>query len=295
VTTGTKQSLFNACFALFGAGDEVLVPTPGWPSYYEMIALARATPIAVRGSRENGFRVTVDQLRRAATPRTRGIIVNSPCNPTGAVYTKSELAGIAELAAERDWWVVSDEIYREISYDGHATSMLSVAPSLEKLVVADGVAKSFAMTGWRIGWSIAPASLTRSMTALQSQTTSNAATLSQHAALAALSGATSRATIETMVAEFKHRRDGALRLLRDASFDVIEPQGAFYLFVRVGTASANNPEPGSTFAKRLLEDAHVAVVPGVAFRTPEWIRISYAAPVEQVLEGVRRVIALGIS
>ena len=295
VTTGTKQSLFNACFALFGEGDEVLVPTPGWPSYYEMIALARATPILVRGARENDLKVTSDDLRRAATPRTRGIVVNSPCNPTGAVYTKQELASIAALAAERGWWIVSDEIYREISYNGAATSMLSVAPDLETLVVVDGVAKSFAMTGWRIGWSVAPASLTRNMTALQSQTTSNAATLSQHAALAALSGAASRTTIDAMVGQFKRRRDGALSMLRDAGFDVIEPEGAFYLFVRAGTASHDDPEPGSTLAKRLLEEAHVAVVPGVAFRTPEWIRMSYAAPAEQVVEGVRRVIGGRIS
>jgi aspartate aminotransferase len=295
VTTGTKQALFNACFALFGEGDEVLVPTPGWPSYYEMIALSRATAIAVRGSRDTDLKVTPGDLRRAATSRTRGIIMNSPCNPTGAVYSPSELADIAALASEHDWWVVSDEIYREISYDGAGTSMLSVAPSLEKLVVVDGVAKSFAMTGWRIGWSIAPAVLTRSMTALQSQTTSNAATLSQHAALAALTGATSRATIDTMVSEFKRRRDRALEMLRAANFDVIEPGGAFYLFVRAGVASHDDPEPGSTLARRLLEESHVAVVPGVAFRTPEWIRMSYAAPAEQVVEGVRRMIAARIS
>jgi len=292
VTTGTKQGLFNACFALFGAGDEVLVPTPGWPSYYEMIGLARATPVAVRGSRENDLKVTADDLRRAASARTRGAVINSPCNPTGAVYTKSELADIANLAAERGWWLVSDEIYREISYDGPATSMLSVAPDLEKLVVVDGVAKSFAMTGWRIGWSIAPASLTRSMTALQSQTTSNAATLSQHAALAALTAPMAPATIDAMVGEFKQRRDTALAILREAKLDVIEPGGAFYLFVRAGTASHDDPEPGSTFAKRLLEEGHIAVVPGVAFRTPEWIRMAYAAPAEQVVDGVRRLIGL---
>lgn len=295
VTTGTKQSLFNACFALFGDGDEVLVPTPGWPSYYEMIALARATSVAVRGTRENDLKVTADDLRRAATSRTRGLIVNSPCNPTGAVYSKTELADITTLAAERGWWIVSDEIYREISYNGPAMSMLSVAPSLDTLVVVDGVAKSFAMTGWRIGWSVAPSALTRSMTALQSQTTSNAATLSQHAALAALNGATSRATIDAMVSQFKDRRDRALAMLREANFDVIDPGGAFYLFVRAGRSSHDDPEPGSTFAKRLLEKSHVAVVPGVAFRTPEWVRMSYAAPAEQVVEGVRRMIAERIS
>ena len=148
------------------------------------------------------------------------------------------------------------------------------------------------MTGWRIGWSIAPASLTRSMTALQSQTTSNAATLSQHAALAALTAPMAPATIDAMVGEFKQRRDTALAILREAKLDVIEPGGAFYLFVRAGTASHDDPEPGSTFAKRLLEEGHIAVVPGVAFRTPEWIRMAYAAGAEQVVDGVRRLIGL---
>jgi len=292
VTTGTKQGLFNACFALFGAGDEVLVPTPGWPSYYEMIGLSRATPVPVMGSRENDLKVSADDLRRAATSRTKGIIINSPCNPTGAVYSAPELAAIAKLADERGWWLVSDEIYREISYDGAAASVLAVAPDLERLVVVDGVAKSFAMTGWRIGWSVAPADLTRSMTALQSQTTSNAATLSQHAALAALAGPMSRSTIDAMVAEFKRRRDTALAMLRDAQIHVVEPRGAFYLFVHAGDPSRDDPQPGTTFAKRLLEESHVAVVPGVAFRTPEWIRVSYAAPAEQVVEGIRRVVAM---
>ena len=296
VTTGTKQALFNACFALFGAGDEVLVPTPGWPSYYEILALSRATAIAVRGSRENQLKVSTEDLRSAATPRTRGLIINSPCNPTGAVYSAGELEEIVACASENGWWVVSDEIYREISYAGDATSLLSVARNFDRLVVVDGVAKSFAMTGWRIGWSIAPESLSRSMTALQSQTTSNACTLSQHAALAALSGGqAARDVIDAMVAEFKGRRDAAVALLREAQLEFIEPHGAFYLFIRVGNAGLGEPEAGSIFATRLLEDTHVAVVPGVAFRTPDWIRVSYAAPAEQVIEGVRRIIAAAIS
>jgi aspartate aminotransferase len=296
VTAGTKQALFNACFALFGSGDEVLVPTPGWPSYYEMLALARATPIAVRGDRSCQLKVTPDNLLAAATGRTRAVILNSPCNPTGAVYSRDELVDIVDCARERGWWIISDEIYREISYDGAAASLLSIVDDLERLIVVDGVAKSFAMTGWRIGWSIAPTALSRSLSALQSHTTSNAATIGQHAALAALSGgATSRAAIDGMVAEFKRRRDAALALLCEANVEVIEPRGAFYLFIRAGDASPTNREPGTTFAKRLLEDAHVAVVPGVAFRTPEWIRVSYAAPAEQVMEGVRRIIAARIS
>ena len=296
VTAGTKQSLFNACMALFGAGDEVLVPTPAWTSYYEMIALARATPIVVRGSRANSLKVTPADLRAAATPRTRGVIINSPCNPTGAVYSRDELAGLASCAADHGWWILSDEIYRAISYDGEATSLLSVAPNRDRLVVVDGVAKSLAMTGWRIGWSIAPEALTRAMTALQSHTTSNAATPSQHAALAALTNPdAAREATTAMVAEFRRRRDGARAMLARAKLDVIGPHGAFYLYVRVGDVTADDPEPGTTFARRLLEECDVAVVPGVAFRSPEWIRVSYAAPADHVTEGVRRIIAARIS
>jgi aspartate aminotransferase len=224
------------------------------------------------------------------------LILNSPCNPTGAVYSRDELRDIVAFAAERDWWILSDEIYRAISYDGEAPSLLSIAHSTDRLVVVDGVAKSFAMTGWRIGWSIAPRTLTRSMAALQSHTTSNAATLSQHAALAALSNPTAAAeATASMVGEFKRRRDSALELLRAASIEVIEPQGAFYLYIKAGDATHEEKEPGTTFARRLLEQHDVAVVPGAAFRSPEWIRVSYAAPTEHVMEGVRRIIQARIS
>jgi aspartate aminotransferase len=295
VTAGTKQALFNGCFCLFGVGDEVLVPTPGWTSYYEMLALARAVPIAVCGAPERQLKVTADDLRRASTTRTRGLIMNSPCNPTGAVYSRGELRDILALADERGWWVISDEIYRAIAYDGEAASLLSAAPSLDRLVVVDGVAKSFAMTGWRIGWSIAPAALSRSMTALQSHTTSNASTLSQHATLAALSDRTGATrAITAMVNEFRRRRDSALQLLDAANVEVIRPCGAFYLYMRVRGGATGDPEPGTTFARRLLEEHDVAVVPGIAFRSPAWVRLSYAAPAADVLEGVRRVIAAGI-
>ena len=296
VSTGTKQALFNACFSLFGPGDEVLVPTPGWTSYFQMISLARATPVAVRGARDRQLKVTAADLRAAATPRTRGLILNSPCNPTGAVYSHDELSALVECAVEQGWWIVSDEIYRAIAYEADAPSLLSICDSFDRLVVVDGVAKSFAMTGWRIGWSISAPGLARTMTALQSHSTSNAPTLSQHAVVAALSDAeAAERAISAMVDELRRRRDLALAVLRQARMDVIEPAGAFYLFIRAGQASSANPEPGTAFAKRLLEDANVAVVPGAAFGSPEWIRVSYAAPVDQVLEGVRRIVATGIS
>jgi aspartate aminotransferase len=295
VSTGTKQALFNACFSLFGAGDEVLVPTPGWTSYYQMLALARATPVPVTGSRQRQLKVTPDDLIRAATSRTRGLMLNSPCNPTGAVYSRDEVSEIVSVAAERGWWLVSDEIYRAICYDGPAESLLTVAGDWPRVVVVDGLAKTFAMTGWRIGWSIAPRALTASMVALQSHTTSNATTLSQHAAIAALTMPMGEQASRAMVSEFKRRRVRAVAELKSAGVDVLEPAGAFYLFIRVGDVSSVEPDPGTRFAHRLLEEFEVAVVPGAAFGAPEWIRLSYAAPIEDVLEGVRRVVRAGIS
>ena len=295
VSTGTKQALFNACFSLFGAGDEVLVPTPGWTSYYQMLALARARPVPVTGSRQRQLKVTPDDLIRAATSRTRGLMLNSPCNPTGAVYSRDEVSEIVSVAAERGWWLVSDEIYRAICYDGPAESLLTVAGDWPRVVVVDGLAKTFAMTGWRIGWSIAPRALSASMVALQSHTTSNATTLSQHAAIAALTMPSGEQASRAMVSEFKRRRDRAVAELKSAGVDVLEPAGAFYLFIRVGEVSSVEPDPGTRFAHRLLEEFEVAVVPGAAFGAPEWIRLSYAAPIEDVLEGVRRVVRAGIS
>jgi aspartate aminotransferase len=294
VTTGSKQALFNACFALFGEGDDVLVPTPAWTSYYEMVELARAAPVAVEGNPDSGFKIAAVDLERASTERTRGIMLNSPCNPTGAVYRDDELAGIVRLAAERGWWVISDEIYRRIAYDGEASSVLSVADSRDNLVVVDGMAKAFAMTGWRIGWAIAPHHVARTMTALQSHTTSNATTVAQHAALAALQQRdAAEAAIGAMVREYRRRRDAAVAILREVrGLRMIEPQGAFYLFLDVGDTTPDTADAGGTFAGRLLDEHGVAVVPGAAFRTPGWIRISYAAALEDVVEGVRRIAGL---
>lgn len=290
VGAGTKQALFNACFTLFGPGDEVLIPTPGWTSYYAMIVLARATPVSVVGTRGRDLKVGPEQLREAANARTRGVVLNSPCNPTGAIYSSDELRAILAVAAERGWWVLSDEIYQRIAYELPAPSALDVAVSRDRLLIFNGVAKAYAMTGWRIGWAIAPAAVARVMAALQSHTTSNAATVSQHAALAALTcrDHADRA-IGAMVAELRTRRDAVCGLLRSAGVDFIQPAGAFYTFIRVPDDGAST-DPGSTFARRLLEERDVAVVPGAAFGTPEWIRLSFAAPVDDVLEGVRRIV-----
>jgi aspartate aminotransferase len=294
VSTGSKQSLFNACFVLFGEGDEVLVPTPAWTSYYEMVDLSRATPVEVHGDPARGFKVTADDLERHATDATLGVMLNSPCNPTGAVYTPDELDDLVRLAAERNWWVISDEIYRRIAYDGPASGLLSVARNRERLVIIDGMAKSFAMTGWRIGWAISTPSVAKTFTAFQSHTTSNATTVSQHAALEALRNTgEAEPAIAAMVAEYRRRRDAALKVLRaPGGPNVVEPDGAFYLFIDVQDTTPGSDNAGSTFATRLLEEHGVAVVPGAAFRTPGWIRLSYAAAEEDVVEGVRRIVRL---
>lgn len=294
VTTGSKQALFNSCFALFGEDDEVLVPTPAWTSYYEMVDLARATAVSVVGEASRGFKVTADDLERHASESTRGLMLNSPCNPTGSVYTPGELADLVRLAAERHWWVISDEIYRRIAYDGPAAGLLSVARSRERIVVIDGMAKSFAMTGWRIGWAIANTAVTRTLVALQSHTTSNATTVAQYAALEALRRRDdAEAAIAAMVSEYRRRRDAALQVLRAPGGPaVVQPDGAFYLFINVQDTNPGAEDAGSAFAARLLEEQGVAVVPGAAFRTPGWIRLSYAAAQEAVVEGVRRIVKL---
>jgi aspartate aminotransferase len=292
VSTGSKQSLFNACFTLFGPGDEVLVPTPAWVSYLEMVALARATAVPVIGNAANGFKVTAAMLDAAATPRTKGLMLNSPSNPTGSVYAPDELRAILTLAHERGWWVLSDEIYLRIAYGTPAASALDAAPSRERLVVVNGVAKAYAMTGWRIGWTISSPQLAAAMTAFQSHTTSNAASVSQHAALAALSmRADADAAVAAMVAQFEKRRDAALAILRtEARIDVLEPNGAFYLYLRAPGAG-KSADAGSAFATHLLEKAGVAIVPGAAFGTPDWVRVSYAAEQTQVEEAMRRLVS----
>ncbi len=291
VSTGSKQSLFNACFTLFGPGDEVLIPTPAWTSYYEMVSLARATAIPVLGDPSHGFKVTAQMLEQHATPRTKGLMLNSPSNPTGSVYSHDELRAILMLAHERGWWVLSDEIYLRIAYGKSAASSLDVAPARDRLVVVNGVAKAYAMTGWRIGWTISCAPLASAMTALQSHTTSNAATVSQHAALAALTMRTEAdAAIAEMVAQFEKRRDAALAILKtEPGIQVLSPDGAFYLYLRAPGAE-KSADAGSAFATHLLEKSGVAIVPGSAFYTPDWVRISYAAEQSQVEEAMRRLV-----
>ena len=290
VSNGSKQSLYNACVCCFGPGDEVLVPTPAWTSYYEMLELARATAVPVFGEESNSLKVTAAQLETAATPRTKGLMLCSPSNPTGAVYSASELPAILDLAAAKEWWVIADEIYLRIAYDAPAPSALSLAPSRDNLIVINGVAKAYAMTGWRIGWSIAPVAVSKAMTAFQSHATSNPSSVSQYAALAALGKRSeAEAAIAHMVGEFHRRRDAVLDALKPfPSVRYVHPAGAFYLYVNVAGFEGAT-DAGATFAERVLERETVAVVPGSAFLTPNWIRMSYATTQSIAVEGVTRI------
>jgi aspartate aminotransferase len=221
-------------------------------------------------------------------------MLNSPCNPTGAVYGAGELRAVLDLAYARGWWVISDEIYRRICYAGEAPGALAVAPSRENLVVVDGVAKAYAMTGWRVGWSVAPREVTKAMTAFQSHATFHTSSISQHGALEALTQtAAADAEVARMVAEYRRRRDSALAVFATApKLPIVRPDGAFYFYLDVSAAAPSDPEPGTAFARRLLEEHGVAIVPGAAFKTPEWVRLSYAAPEAEVVEGVRRAVEL---
>ncbi len=287
VSTGSKQALHNATFSLFGPGDEVLLPVPSWVSYFEMVGLARANAIEVPGDPARGLKVTPALLERYATPRTRGLMLNSPSNPTGAVYDADELRAIVDLAAARGWWLVSDEIYARITYSmAEAPSVFDVASHRENVVCINGVAKAYAMTGFRIGWAVAPRAVAQTMTALQSHTTSNAATESQYAALAALTRTTEAdAAVRDMVGEFKARRDAALGILTAIpGLDLVKPDGAFYLYFRAPGGD------GTAYATRLLEDEGIAVVPGAAFGTPDWVRVSYAAARADVEDAMHRIV-----
>jgi aspartate aminotransferase len=283
VTVGSKQALFDACFVLFGPGDEVLVPQPAWPSYVEMVRLARATPVPVVGRADREFVVSADELAARATPRTRGLILNSPCNPTGAVYAADDLRALLDLAARRGWWVLADEIYRHVVYDEPAASVLRCSADRERLVVVGGAAKALVMTGWRIGWAVAPGAVVRAMGALQSHTTSNAPTVSQHAALAAFAepGTYERVAART-VDLLRPRRDAARRALAAAGARHVDPRGAFYAFLECGGDDA-------AFARALLDRHGVAVVPGSAFGVPGWVRAAYAGPEGDVAEGFARL------
>ncbi len=296
VTAGAKQSLFNTCFSLFGPGDEVLVASPYWTTYPEIVKLARAEPVFLTGAEERDFKLSAEDLERARTPRTRGLILCSPSNPAGTVYTLAELREVARWARERDVCVISDEIYRQICFKDDspvAPGLLDLQPSeVGAFVVVDGVSKTFAMTGWRIGYMLADAGLASKAGALQSQTTSNAATPSQVAALAALTQRdAASAAIHEMVTAFHRRRDLVVRLVGEKlpSLSFLQPEGAFYLFLRVDSEYSDEISGSAEWCSDVLERKGVALVPGVAFGDDRYVRLSFATSDELLTDAIERL------
>lgn len=298
VTTGAKQALFNAIFTLFGPGDEVLVASPYWTTYPDLVNLARAEPVEVRGVEARDFKISVAELDEAVSERTRGLIINTPCNPTGAVYEVDELQAIAEWCRDRDLWLLSDEIYRTIHHDGEAAApgILNVPEaSLGSHVLIDGASKSFAMTGWRIGFSYTSPDVSSKFSALQSQVTSNAATPSQVAALAAYSEReAAQAALDRMGRGFRRRRDLVVARMRELLPGVafIEPRGAFYLFFRVDTFFEGDVQDATAWCSQLLNEQGVALVPGAAFGDDRWVRMSFAASDEVLEDALGRIASM---
>ena len=280
VSNGSKQSLFNACFALFGPGDKVLIPSPAWVSYPQIVHLSRAEPVMVPGDPEWGLKVSVADLEKARDATTRGLIICSPCNPTGAVYTQAELHAIATWALANDIWLLSDEIYRRIHYGpGPAPSLFDLKDSfLERSVIFSGASKAYAMTGWRIGMSYAPLELTKTMAAMQSHTTTGANQPAMWAATTAFGDPAIDADVDRMVAAFRRRRDYLVARFQDQlpGVEFVEPHGAFYLFFRVDGLSPLPGFGGAKFCEQLMKEEGVAMVPGVAFGDDRWVRLSFA-------------------
>jgi aspartate aminotransferase len=295
VTNGGKHALYTVFMSLVDPGDEVLIPAPYWVSYPEQVKLAGGVPITVPTGKESGFRASVEQLEAHRTERTKALVFVSPSNPTGAVYPAEEIAAIGAWATEHGIWVITDEIYQHLVYgDTTFTSLLEVAPEArERTVIVNGVAKSYAMTGWRVGWAVAPADLTKGMATLQSQLTSNVANVAQRAALAALTG--DQAVVEEMRLAFDRRRRLAVDHLRAIDgVEVVEPGGAFYVFPSVEAVVGREvagQRIGSSLdlAAVLLEEAKVAVVPGEAFGAPGYLRLSYALGDDDLVEGIARI------
>jgi len=295
VSCGAKHSLYNIAQVLFESGDEVIIPAPYWVSYPDIVVLADATPVIVQTSEKNGFKLDPADLKKAITPKTKAVVINSPSNPTGATYTAAELGKIADVLAEKKLIAISDDIYEKILYDGmRFADIASCSSEMRDLtIVVNGVSKSHAMTGWRIGYAAGPENVIKAATDFQSQNTSNPTSISQKAAVEALKGP--QDTVGMMVSEFQKRRDFIVDGLNSTpGVNCIKPEGAFYVFPNVsdlfGKSYKGSVIKGSAdMAEFLLENANVAVVPGVAFGNDNHIRLSYATSMRNIEEGLKRI------
>jgi len=295
VSCGGKHSFYNLAQALFDRGDEVIIPAPYWVSYPPMVALAEATPVILETREEDGFKVAPENLKKTITSRTKALVLNSPSNPTGSAYTKKELEKIAEIALSRGFFVVSDEIYEKIVYDGFEfRSIASLGEEIKnRTIIVHGVAKTYAMTGWRIGYTAGPEEIISAMSNIQSQSTSNPTSISQKASVEALIGP--QEEVKKMVSAFAQRRNYIVdRLNEIPGVSCFKPIGAFYVFPNIseyyGKAYQGKKINNSTeLADYFLDVAKVAVVPGVEFGADPFERLSYATSMEEIREGVDRI------
>ena len=295
VSNGAKHSIFNVCYALIEEGDEVIIPAPYWLTYPEVVRTLGGVPVFVEARKENGLKITPEQLEAAITPKTKLLIFNSPCNPTGAVYTESEVRALAAVCEKHEIFVLSDEIYEKLVYGG--AKPFSFAAASEKLkdltITVNGVSKTYAMTGWRIGYLAAPKDIAKAIDSFQSHATSNACSIAQYAAVKALDSPES--AVSEMVARFADRREAMLeRIAKMKDVYCVVPDGAFYAMLvverafgkHVGGRTIGN---SADFAEALLEEQKVAVVPGTPFGAPDCVRLSYSLSKEDMLEGLDRI------
>jgi aspartate aminotransferase len=292
ITAGGKQALFHAAMALFGPDDEVITHVPGWPTISEQVKLADAIPVIVRARPDDGFAITADVILSGLTSRTRGIIINSPTNPTGALMSDEAAREVAAAAAKRDLWVVVDLCYDRLVYDeaSHRVARIFSETMHDRLVLCGSASKSYAMTGWRCGWLAGPRAVTAAGSALQSHETSNASSITQKAAVAALTGP--QQCVTDMLREYQARRNQLMSWLsEEPGFSAATPRGAFYLFPSIQSfLSPAGCRSSLEFADRLLETEHVVLTAGEAFDAPGYLRISYAASLDRIREGVTRLI-----
>ncbi|KIQ93520.1 Aspartate aminotransferase [Anoxybacillus thermarum] len=291
VCVGAKHALYTLFQVILDEGDEVIIPTPYWVSYPEQVKLAGGVPVYVEGLEENEFKITPEQLKQAITNRTKAVIINSPSNPTGVIYTKEELQALGEVCLAHDILIVSDEIYEKLVYGGHEhVSIAQLSPELKKqTIIINGVSKSHSMTGWRIGYAAGDADIIRAMTDLASHSTSNPTSIAQYAAIAAYSG--SQEPVEHMRQAFEQRLNIIYdRLVQIPGFSCVKPQGAFYLFPNAKEAATmTGYENVDAFVEALLEEAKVALVPGSGFGAPNNVRLSYATSLDLLHKALDRI------
>ncbi|MEM9164479.1 MAG: pyridoxal phosphate-dependent aminotransferase [Cyanobacteria bacterium P01_F01_bin.4] len=286
VTNGGKHSLYNLMMAMIESGDEVIIPAPYWVSYPEMVKLAGGKPVIVPTTAESSYKITPEQLRQAITPKTQLFILNSPSNPTGMVYTPDEIRALAKVVVEAGIWVVSDEIYEKILYDGaeHLSIGAVSDKAFEHTIVSHGFAKAYSMTGWRVGYLAGPVELIKAASTLQSHSTSNVCTFAQYGAIAALQSP--QDCVETMRQAFAKRRTAIIERVRSLpGLTCVEPEGAFYLYVDISQTGLKSLD----FCSQLLADKYVATIPGIAFGSEGSIRVSYATDMETIAKGMERI------